>query len=269
MLAGADQRGADALIIDLEDAISPKSKDVARSSAATWISGRKEQVPQLWVRVNPSALRTDLEAVVGPVLHGVYVPKVASLRDVETVADLLDSLETAAGVEQGKIRIAPLLESAAGILAAPQIAAGPRVSHLSIGEEDLAVDLGMRPSEDRREFMPIRTNVVVASAAAGVNSPIGPVQTNFQELDTLRKSSETLRRMGYGGRTAIHPSQVPVINEVFAPSPAEVDAAVAIVEQYEAAQQHGAGVAVGADGAMIDLAVVRRARRLLAGVRDT
>jgi citrate lyase subunit beta/citryl-CoA lyase len=117
--------------------------------------------------------------------------------------------------------------------------------------------------------MPIRTDVVVASGGAGINPPIGPVETLFRDLETLRLSSAVLRRMGYGGRTAIHPSQIPVINEAFAPSPAEVAAARAVVEHYEAAQRHGAGVAVDEHGAMIDLAVVRRARRTLAGVRDT
>ncbi len=271
MLGGAIHRGADALIIDLEDAVAPESKASARSIVARWLTGLEDPAPQLWVRINSrSPLReSDLEAVVCPALRGVYVPKTASRQEMEMVADALDDLEPDAGVEGGQIQIGPLLESAAGILAAPDIATGRRVSHLSIGEEDLAAELGMQPSEDRRELVPIRTGVVVASAAAGINAPIGPVNTNFRDLQALRESSEALRRMGYGGRTAIHPSQIPVINDAFTPSAAEVAAARAVVEQFEAAQRHGSGVAVDEDGALIDLAVVKRARRTLAGARST
>jgi citrate lyase subunit beta/citryl-CoA lyase len=269
MLAKASSRGADALIIDLEDAVSPESKATARETVGRWLAEAQPPLPQLWVRVNAIApLRDDdLEAVVGPQLGGIYLPKVASPGEVEEVAALLESFEAGKGVEPRQIRIAPLLESAAGILAATDIAHGPRVSHLSIGEEDLAANLGMHPSGDRRELMPMRTQVVLASAAAEINPPIGPVEINYRDLDALRISSDGLRRMGYGGRTAIHPAQIPVINEAFTPTAEEVAAARAVVEQFELMQQDGSGVGVH-EGMMIDLAVVQRARRTLAAARD-
>lgn len=269
MLAKAVGRGADALIVDLEDAVAPEAKATARETVARWLTGKLPPLPHLWVRINPASpwQEDDLEAVVGPHLSGVYAPKVASPGEVAELAGRLEALETKAKVEPGQILIAPLLESAAGILSATDIARCPRVSHLSIGEQDLAADLGMHPSEDRRELAPMRTQVVLASAAAGINPPIGPVEVNFRDLDSLRLSSEALRRMGYGGRTAIHPMQIPVINAAFTPTPEEVEAARAIVEQFDLMQQHGSGVGVH-DGTMIDLAVVKRARRTLAAAVD-
>jgi citrate lyase subunit beta/citryl-CoA lyase len=266
MLAKATRRGADAVIVDLEDAVAHAAKTYARDIVGSWLSQQGESSTAVWVRVNPQPdlLERDLAAVVHPVLRGVYLPKVSSPNEVEFVADRLDALEAAARMEPGRLRIAPLLETAAGILAAPRIATSTRVSHMSIGEADLVAELGMHPSPGGPELNPIRTAVVVASAAAGLNPPIGPVETAFRDLDSLGTSSEALRRMGYGGRAAVHPDQIPIINAVFSPTADELASARDIVDRFEAAQREGGAVTVAEDGSLIDEAVVRLARITLA-----
>ena len=262
MLDKALTRGADAVIVDLEDGVPEAAKDAARAAAGAWISNQTHASAELWVRLNPShePLESDLDAVVREGLLGVYLPKASSVADVEKVSRMIDRLEEERGLAHDSIRIAPLLETAASTLDIPDIASFRRVSHMAIGETDLAADLGMHPSPDGHELNPIRLSVVVASAANGLNRPIGPVQTAFGDLELLRSTSLMLRRMGYRGRAAIHPSQIPVINEAFAPTVVEVESARDVLDRFEAAQADGAAVTIAEDGSLIDEAVARRAR---------
>lgn len=268
MLAKATQRGADAVIADLEDAVAAGAKSRARENVVSWLAEPDDTGVARWVRINsrPELLVDDLTAVTRSSLTGVYLPKVSSPDEVARVAGILDDLERDTGIEAGTIRIAPLLETASGILAVAAIAAAARVSHLSIGEADLAADLGMHPSPGAPEMNPLRTMVVVASAAAGIVPPIGPVDTAVRDLETLRLTSQALRRLGYGGRAAIHPAQIPIINSAFSPTAEEVAIARQVIERYENARLHERGVTVAADGSLIDEAVVRRARLTLTSV---
>ena len=113
----------------------------------------------------------------------------------------------------------------------------------------------------------MRSSVVLASAAAGIEPPVGPVSTNFRDLDALRHSTEALARLGYLGRACIHPAQAAVVNEVFTPSAEVVESARALIERYDAAVAAGEGVFTDDSGRMVDLAVVRQARRALALAR--
>jgi citrate lyase subunit beta/citryl-CoA lyase len=262
MLAKALTRGADAVIVDLEDGVPQSAKEDARRFAGTWISDNSESPTELWVRVNPSSdlLEDDLDAAVGIGLHGVYLPKTSSVADVQHVSQAIDGREDANDLPLGSIRIAPLLETAGAILKMHEIASSPRVSHMAIGESDLAADMGMNPSPDGHELNSIRLSLVVASSANGLNRPIGPVQTAFEDVDLLRSTSLILRRMGYRGRAAVHPMQVPVINEAFAPTQREIASARDILDRFESAQAGGAAVTVAKDGSLIDEAIVRQAR---------
>lgn len=266
MLAKALTRGADAVIVDLEDGVPPSAKDAARDAAAAWISENSNVSTDLWVRLNPSLglLESDLDAVVRRGLVGVYLPKASSAMDVERASHMIDELEYAEGLLAGSIRIVPLLETAASIVDIPAIAASPRISHMAIGETDLVADLGMHPSPDGHELNSIRLSVVVASAANRLNRPVGPVQTAFDDLKALHSTSLMLRRMGYGGRAAIHPSQIPVINEAFSPTLEEIESASDVLERFNTAQDSGEAVTVAEDGSLIDVAVVRNARLILA-----
>jgi citrate lyase subunit beta/citryl-CoA lyase len=271
MLAKALTRGADAVIVDLEDGVSRSAKVEARTSAAAWISKNSAESTELWVRVNPSVdlLREDLDAVVRVGLEGVYLPKASSADDKQRASTMIDELEEVRNLPRGTVSIVPLLETAAAILGMPTIAAAPRVAHMAIGEADLAADLGMHPSPDSHELNSMRTSLVVASSANGLNRPIGPVHTAFEDVDSLRTTSIELRRMGYRGRAAVHPIQVPVINEAFSATQGEVDAARDILERFESARAGGSAVTVAEDGSLIDEAIVRQARVTLGTVPST
>ncbi len=145
-----------------------------------------------------------------------------------------------------------------------EIAALPNVVRLAIGEADLAADLGMSPSPDGREFAPIRSSMVVASARFGLLAPTGPVPTDLDDDEALRLTSEELQRQGFGGRSVIHPKQVSIVNAAFAPSAAEVEWANKVLA---AATEGGAAVAV--DGEFVDAAVLRRAHAILGRADDS
>ena len=138
------------------------------------------------------------------------------------------------------------------------------MSHLALGEADLGADLGVARPIPTEVVWPLRLHVVACSAAAGVRPPTGPVWTGLADVDGLRSTTEALRAGGFGGRTAIHPNQVAVINEVFTPTGAEIASAEAIVAAFDAG---GGGVAVDADGRLVDEAIVRSARLTLARQR--
>jgi citrate lyase subunit beta / citryl-CoA lyase len=269
-LARAAERGADALILDLEDAVAPAAKDQARGAVSEWLRGRRlDGGPQCWVRVNAGErLERDLRAAVTPALTGVCVPKVVSVEMLRTVDTVLAEAEAEAGLPGGSVAVAPLIETAAAVLEARAVAGAPRVRHLVLGEADLVAELGIEPSADERELLAVRTQVVLASAAAGLAPPTAPVLLDVDDPVRLRRSTEALRRMGFGSRLAIHPNQVPVINQVFTPPQATVDAARRLIDRFEAAAAAGIGAYLDDDGRMVDDAVVRAARRIVARGAD-
>lgn len=263
MLAKAFDRGADALIVDLEDAVPMASKDSARRNVSRWLDDLSVDFrDSVWVRINAgSELEQDVNAVVRAGMAGVILPK-ATQVSMRRLDEALSDLESALRMDE-PVRIAPLLETAVGILDLPAIAGHVRVHHLAMGESDLVAELGIERSRDDLELLPLRIQVVLASAAADLPPPVGSTSTDFRDLDDLRESTEALRRLGFRGRSAIHPAQIPVINDVFTPSEERVARARDVVRRYEEARGQGRGVATDEDGRMIDEAVVRRARSVL------
>jgi len=264
--------GADAIIADLEDAVAPAANAHARRTVADWLATQLDgDQAELWVRVNSSLplLTEDLHAVVAPAVAGICLPKTHTPEQVRNLGEVLAAAEQRVGLAEGSIKVVPLLESAAGLLSARAIAEQPRVWQLGLGELDLCAEVGIQPSADERELLSIRVQLVLASAAAGLPPPIGPVSTDFRDLVALRHSTDALRRVGFGSRWAIHPAQVPVINQMFTPSPEQVEAARRLVQRYDGALDRGVGVVVDEDGHMVDEAVVRAARRTLAQARRT
>jgi len=256
-LAKAATRGADALLLDLEDAVAPSAKALARETVTTFLA-EDPPAARYWVRVNgDDELVADVEAVAALPIAGICLPK-ATLDAVAQV----DALLANEGAPN-ELRIVALIESAAGILESAQIAQAERVSHLAIGEADLAAELGVKEGIVEEALLPLRMQLVVASAAAGLDPPTGPVSTQWQDLDALRSGTERLAAMGFGSRAAIHPAQIPVINAVFTPNAAELATAQGLVTRYEAAKASGEGVLVAGDGSMVDEAVVRAARRVI------
>jgi citrate lyase subunit beta/citryl-CoA lyase len=257
----AETRDADALILDLEDSVAPARKGQARQIVAEWLSQRRGGA-QVWVRITSEQPGTDIGAAVSAAVTGVVVPK-ADPRLLATVDELLTSREAEIGLPRGQVRVLPLIETAAGLLAVTEIAGAPRVARLGLGEADLAAGLGIRPGPERAELMPLRLQVVVASAARGIAAPVAPTSTDFRDLDALHRSTRALLALGFRARTAIHPAQVPVINAVFTPSADEVERARRLVEALDAAERDGAGVTTDEDGTMVDVAVARSAREIL------
>ena len=246
MLAKAGDRGADALIVDLEDAVAPSRKVEARLTLRSFLPGPAEET---WVRVNnhPDLLTDDVAACGGAA--GIVLAKAEP-----------GSLAQAASMTSRPL--IPLIETAAGLLAAAEMAAVPGVERLAIGEADLSAELGVTPGDDGVELLYARSRLVVASAAAGIDAPVGPVFTDFRDAAGLRRSTEALARLGFGSRPAIHPAQVQVINETLTPTPEQLADARELIGAFEEALAAGAGAAA-ADGVMFDEAVVRQARRIL------
>lgn len=263
-LARSTQRGADALIVDLEDAVPADAKDQARAIVAAWLPEADSDSTEIWVRINPGPLGLiDVAAVAGPALRGVMVAKTESAAELSAVDAALTDAERAQGLEPGSIGVVPLLESAAAVLAAQDIARAPRVIRLQVGEADLAADIGLTPSADESEWAAIRSQTVLISTAAGISPPVAPVSTNFRDLDAYAESTRALSRRGFVGRACIHPAQVAVANEIFTPTDEIVGNARELVRLFDEAVGQGVGVIVGPDGRMIDEAVVRQARRVI------
>ena len=261
-LLRASSRGADAIIADLEDSVAPANRRAAVEAVAAWLAGGNRDGSR-WVRVTSATDAADqLAHFTDESPDGVVIPKVSSVSEVARVVEVLRALED--GGRRPAIRVMPLIETARALQSVDDIAAHPGVTALQLGELDLAADLGVMAGADEQELLFARSRVVVASAAAGIEAPVGPVSPDFSNLEVLRVTTQRLQRLGFAGRAVIHPRQIAVVNEVFTPSAEEVQDARRVLASYEAAVASGSGVLVGHDGRMVDLAVVRMSQRVVA-----
>jgi citrate lyase subunit beta/citryl-CoA lyase len=214
-LVEALNRGADALLIDLADAVPRENGSSVRTEVAAWL----RTVPtgaEVWVRVSPGPPgHDDARALVGPGLHGLVVARTDSTTQLDALDHVLSTVESESGLGHGAVPVAPMLESAAGVLAAASIARGARVVRLHLGEYALRAELRVELSPDERELTVARSQVVLAGAAAGLAAPVGPLSWAIGDAAALRSSSVALRRLGYGSRVCLHPAQVDTVNEVF------------------------------------------------------
>lgn len=258
-LAKAVGRGAEALIVDLEDAVPLAAKDATREAVATWLESQRPDAVERWVRINPGERGLDdVRRLAGlPALAGLALAK-ADVAAVTEVAALLDELDDTV------TPLMPLLETPAALLDVRDVAAAPRVQRLQVGEVDLASEAGISPGPDESELLAIRTMLVLASAAAGIAPPVGPVSRLICEHEELAASTRRVARLGFEGRACIHPAQVPVVHEVFTPDPDAVEEARTTLRLLEEAATRGSGVALDTQGRLIDPAVVLGARRVLA-----
>ncbi|MFE2617804.1 HpcH/HpaI aldolase/citrate lyase family protein, partial [Micromonospora chalcea] len=179
LLDKAAGRGADALVLDLEDAVTPARKAQARETVAGFLGAAAPSGPELWVRINSDQVEADVE-VLSNAAAGVWVPK-AEPELLAEVDAALTRVQRRLGPDAPAFRVVALIETARGVLTAPRVAAAPRVLRLGLGEADLAGELGLQPGPDRAEFAPIRSQIVVASAAAGIAPPVGPVETTLRD----------------------------------------------------------------------------------------
>jgi citrate lyase subunit beta/citryl-CoA lyase len=252
--------GADVLCFDLEDAVAHGEKDTAREAVHELLSAPSfDPDCEVTVRVTANAVATDLDAMFGDApdavrLDAVMVPKVAGGEDVSWVADMLEEHDRS-------LPILSLVESARGVLHAEEIAEEPATDALVFGAEDLAADLGATRTEEGVEVLHARQQVVLAASAAGVDA-IDTVHTDYGDEAGLRRETEFARELGYDGKMAIHPAQVPVINDAFTPDPDQVEWAERVIAARDAAAAEGRGV-FSVDGEMIDPPLVAQAERLL------
>jgi citrate lyase subunit beta/citryl-CoA lyase len=271
-LAKSVDVGADALILDLEDAVAPERKPTARELARAFLkSPRIGTHAQVWVRINPLNTpdsRLDLAAIVAAGLYGIMVPKVDHPSELVGLSKDLNALEAQAGIAVGTTRVIPLLESPHAVLtAADYLQSGlERLIGITWGAEDLGAALGVRSSHDANgewnlALRSAQVQCLLVARALEVDA-IDTVTTDFKNLDALRAECVRSYATGFSGKLAIHPDQVGVINSVFLPSPAELDHARHVIAAFEAASGSGA---VSLNGTMIDIAHLRAARRLLAG----
>lgn len=266
-LSRASSRGADAVIADLEDAVAANRKDVALRGALAWLATPLVGVER-WVRVNAGERGLDeLVRILPGAPTGICLPKVGGPQLLREAAVLLDGLEAELPPDQRGTQLMPVIESAEGLLSAPAIAAASRVRRLQLGEIDLLADLGMQADDAEATVLPLRTAVVLASAAAAIAPPIGPVSAQFRDPAPFEESTRRLLLLGFVGRAVIHPSQIPVVHKVFTPSLDEIHRARALVARYDEANTAGAGVLLDDDGRMVDEAVVRWSRRTVALAR--
>ncbi|SKU53340.1 citrate lyase [Mycobacteroides abscessus subsp. massiliense] len=241
--AKAVDSGADAIVIDLEDAVAPDAKNVAREAAERWLREGGHAI----VRINGSGTQWHADDVALAAACGcpVMLPKARSASHVsEVVAELPPGTELIA-----------LIETAAGVLAAPEICATDGVVRVAFGSIDLAAELGINP-EEHESMLYARSALVTAAAAAGQATPVDGVTTTLNDAGLLLADAARAARLGFGGKLCIHPRQVPAINAQFSPSQDEV----AWARQVSAAVDGGASVV---DGRMVDKPVVERAARIL------
>ncbi|MGO4403434.1 CoA ester lyase [Bosea sp. RAF48] len=264
-VAGAGGRGADAVILDLEDSIPLGEKAAARSALAGAIAAVAAQGgPDILVRVNRNwrLLVRDLEAAIMAGVKAIVLPKVTCAVDIVVVAEIIAELEAERGLAAGAIGIVALIEDPGALFRAAEIAgAHPRVVALSLGDEDFANAAGIEPTAET--LLHPKQLIVFAAKAAGI-APLGFIGTlaDYRDLDALRLTLERSRRFGYQGAPCIHPSQVPLLNAAFSPTEQETERAKRVVAAFDAQTALGGGAAA-LDGTMIDRPVVERARRLI------
>jgi len=239
--------GADAVIVDLEDAVPPQDKAAARSALMAWLSPER---PVL-VRINSQgteAYDEDLRLCGMPGVAGIVLPKAEALEGA-----FLERC-TAKGTA-----IFPLIETAQGIWNARALAGTPGVQRLMFGSIDLQVDLDMDAGPEEQELQYFRAQLVLVSRLAGLPAPVDGVSTAIDDAEQLRADTLRARRLGFGAKLCIHPRQIGGVHAAFSPSGEELAWAGRIMAAADAAR----GGAVAVDGKMVDLPVIRKAQRIL------
>lgn len=258
---------ADAVIVDLEDAVAIEEKPAAREAVVALL--KQPRPKPIYVRVNGLGTAfafDDLQAMGAACPDGIILPKVEAPSDLITADWMLGELEVRHGHRRGAIDVIPIIETAKGIAAVGAIAGTTaRVRRLAFGAVDLALDMDLDLSDEVGALNHPRFAIALASRVAGLEGPLDTAFIAIQDLEGLRISTLNAKKMGYTGKSCIHPSQVEVVNDVFTPSAQEIERARRIVAAFAEAESAGSA-AFKLDGVMIDYPVVDKARRLLSGL---
>ena len=257
--------GADAVILDLEDAVAPAEKDSARILVRNAIRYMGFGKCEVIVRINAidtAYWQKDLDAIipVGPSL--IMPPKTACAADVLTVDAYITQLEEKLGLAKGSVGLIPLIETALGVENAYQIAAAcPRVKAIFLGGEDLTADLRCKRTKEGQEIFYARSRMVVAARAAGVEVYDTPF-TDVNDDEGIYTDAQLAKSLGFTGKASISPRHVKAINEVFSPSMKDIDYAYEVMEAIRIGKEQGKG-AVSLRGKMIDAPIVARAQQTI------
>lgn len=255
---------ADAVILDLEDAVAAAEKPAARDAVVAALA--RPRTGLAYVRVNGLTTEwcyRDFTAIVQPGLDGILLPKVERGADLAIADWLLSALERERGLEPGRIDLMPIIETGAGLAAIAEICGcGARHRRVVFGAADYTLDMNMQWTRDEAELAHARAQIVLASRAAALEPPIDTVWARLQDLDGLRASARTSLVMGFQGRMCIHPDQVGVVHEVFTPSAEEHARALKVVAAFEEAERAGLA-SIRVDGQFVDYPIVERARRVV------
>jgi len=267
-VAKAHLRGADVIILDLEDSIPPGEKDAARAALPAAARRVGQAGADVCVRINRALEMSipDIAAAIMPEVNVLMLPKLMGPEHVKLLSEVVAVREAAIGLPRGHTRFIGVVETPQALPALHAIAmADPRMAALGVGIEDLCTELESVPGADAIYVFGMQ--VIAAARGAGI-LPMGSVGAfaDFSDLETYRASLKRSRRLGYGCASAIHPAQIPIINEEYGPSASEVERARRLIVAFDHALAQGQG-AVAFEGAMIDLPVVDRARKLLARAR--
>jgi citrate lyase subunit beta/citryl-CoA lyase len=260
--------GADAVILDLEDAVPMAEKAATRGRIKAALLGYPTaRSCNTYVRVNSldtGLTADDVRGIVCPALDGIILPKVESADELRAGEAVIGGIEAEVGFPSGHLDLIPIIETAKGVLNAQSIAsAGTRVRRLAFGAGDFTLDLGVHWVGDCPAIMLPRMLLPVISRAAGLEPPFDTVYQDIRDLDGLRKETETAKALGFQGKMCIYPAQVAVVNEIFSPTDAETAYARKVIEAFHVAAAQGhASCAV--DGKMIDYPLAERAKRVLA-----
>jgi citrate lyase subunit beta/citryl-CoA lyase len=255
---------ADAVILDLEDAVATAEKPATRGAIAAVLE--RPRTGLLYIRVN--AVDTefcygDLAAVVRAGLDGIILPKVESAAGLATIDWLLSQLERERGLEEGAIDLIPIIETARGLRDIDAIlASGTRVKRVAFGAGDFTLDVNMIWSRGETELSYARARIVTASRAAGIEAPLDTVWVDLQDQDGLDASARTALGFGFQGKMCIHPNQIAVVNRVFTPSEEEITFAERVAAAFAKAEAEGVA-SIQLDGRFIDYPIVYRAQRVL------
>lgn len=275
VMAKALESGADAVIFDLEDSVPVTAKAEARTLVARAIDAAATSPPAsrplVTVRTNSVAtglLADDLAAVVRPGLAAVFLPKAERVEEVRDTAAMLERQEAAAGMKVGSVEIVIMFESALGVhCCLDLIRASPRVTATCFGsarDGDLQTDLGCGWSIEGTELLYARSKVLLDTRAAGNVLPLDGVFSDLNDEEGLVRDSRLSARLGYAGRTVIHPKQIAPVQRAYAVPDAEVAYYQRVVREFEAVEKTGAAAAITVDGKLVDYAMYQRAKRVLA-----
>ncbi|MBZ6497032.1 HpcH/HpaI aldolase/citrate lyase family protein [Natrinema longum] len=258
LMRKAAESDADVVVFDLEDAVAPADKRDAREAVREVLDDVESEC-EVCVRVNPIGISaaTDIEtALEGTRPDSVMLPKTEAAEDVRTIDRLLAE-------RNADLPVLSLIESAAGVLRADEIAATDATDALLFGAEDLAADIGATRTSEGTEVLYARERTVIAASAAGVDA-IDIVYTDYTDADGLREETTVAAGLGYDGKMAIHPDQVPVINDAFTPDDADIEWAERVLD---ARDRTDAGV-FEVDGEMIDAPLIAQAERIVERARQ-